>query len=290
MPSNSLKYLSVITLVLSLYGNIRYMAGRAGHDIGDPEKDPYFRVGFTPFTANILVVLIFWGFLHLLQISFVTQYFFAEETSQHTETSSNPVNAALGGVTSSAHAKVAEKVGVHFNLFNFLHFLWLLLFVSGHYILAELVIIVNLFNIVGLYTSHKTYKDGSIASNLLIHIPVAAFPFSWLMYALFWNGAVVFNSQSLVARIIANIFIWDFLFVPIFFLAIYRDWAFGFGSAVLLLGLGLGQLFTKVFALQWIFAFVISGVLFLSSVAVLSVSIRNTGTSTDSENAPLIGN
>jgi hypothetical protein len=162
-------------------------------------------------------------------------------------------------------------------------------FAHGHYILSELVLIANFVNIWGLYTSQKPWKIRNLSQIFLIHMPVAALPFSWLFFAIFWNGAVIVGSQSLAARIVANVFIWNFLLVPTFFLAIYRDWSIGLSSSALMLGLGLGQLFTKVFALQWIFAFAISGFLFLASIAVLSANLTSdNGSST--ENAPLINN
>ena len=39
-------------------------------------------------------------------------------------------------------------------------------------------------------------------------------PLSWVMFALFWNGAVMFHIHKLFGRILANVFIWDFLLVP----------------------------------------------------------------------------
>jgi hypothetical protein len=285
--SNTLKISSVITLALSIYANVRYLVGRNPVD-NDPEKDPFFRVGFTPFTGNLLIILLYWGFTHLLQLSFVLQYFFPEETEPQTD-SSNPLTSALGGITNSSRLKTANNVGWSVNIFNLLHFVWTLLFVNGHYILSEIVLIINFFNILALYISQATYKLQPLSSIVLIHMPATALPFSWLLYAIFWNGAAMVGSQSLAGRIVANVFIWNFMLVPTFFLAIYRDWSVGFSSSVLMLALGVGQLLTKVFALQWIFAFVISGYLFLASAAVLGSNLTVVKT-TDAENAPLINN
>lgn len=283
--SNTLKISSVVTLILSGYANLRYLVGRNPID-NDPEKDPFYRVGFTPFTANLLIVLLYWGFTHLLQLGFILQFFFPEQTNPQSQ-STNPMSNALGGITNASRLKTASNVGWSLNVFNGLHFVWTLLFAKGHYILAEIVLIINLFNILALYTSQAPYKLQTLSNVFLIHMPVAALPFSWLLYAIFWNGAVMVGSQSLAGRIVANVFIWNFLLVPTFFLAIYRDWSVGLSSALLMLGLGFGQLFTKVFALQWIFAFSISGFLFLASVAVLSSNLT-TDKPTDAENAPLI--
>lgn len=57
-----------------------------------------------------------------------------------------------------------------------------------------------------------------------------------------------------------------------------------------MLGLGLKQFFNKAIALQWIFAFVISGIDFLASILCIvrsSLANRNTQTNSDEE-APLL--
>lgn len=291
MSSGSLlthKVVTTLALVLAIYGNFRYALGRAPVE-KNPEDDPFFRVGFTPFTGNILLILIYWGVLHLLQISFVAQYFFPEEQPGERAASSTIGNVLQGG--QPTRLQIADHVGWHFTVFNFLHFFWTLLFVNGHYIWSELFIILNFFNILTLYVAHKTYAIKPLRNYVLIHFSTAALPFAWLLHALFWNGAVVVGRNGFVARIFANIFVWDYLLVPTVLLIIYRDWAVGFSSAAVSLALALGQLFTKVFALQWIFAFIIAGLLFLFSVAVVSADLKNTKTSsTDAENAPLINN
>lgn len=294
MSSGSLlthRVVTTIALVLAIYGNFKYALGRAPVE-KNPEDDPFFRVGFTPFTGNILIVLIYWGILHIMQISFVAQYFFPEEQPGERAASSTIGNILQGG--SPTRLQVADHVGWHFTMFNILHFIWTLLFVNGHYIWSEIFVILNFFNILTLYVAHKTYTIKSFTNYSLIHMSTAALPFSWLLYLLFWNGAVVVGSNGFVARVIANIFIWDFLLVPTLLLVIYRDWAVGFSSAALQLALALGQLFTKVFALQWIFAFVIAGSLFAFSLAVMSAEIKDNKSSStnanDPENAPLINN
>ncbi|CCH43569.1 putative membrane protein [Wickerhamomyces ciferrii] len=266
MSSGSLlthKVTTTIALVLAIYGNFKYA----------------------------LVVFIYWAFLHILQISFVAQYFFPEDQPTERTGSETLGNILQGG--QPTRLQVADSVGWHFTVFNILQFVWTLLFVNGHYIWSELFAILNFFNILTLYVAHKTYSIKNLRNYTLIHFSTAALPFSWLLYIIFWNGAVVVGSNSLAARIVANVFIWDFLLVPSFALIIYRDWAIGLSSAALQLALGLGQLFTKVFALQWIFAFIIAGLLFLFSVAVLSAELKEgdrTDNSTDAENAPLVNN
>jgi Fungal protein of unknown function (DUF1774). len=109
------------------------------------------------------------------------------------------------------------------------------------------------------------------------------------MFAIFWNGAVLFHVHKFVGRIIANVLIWDFLLVPGMFLFAYNDWGVGLSSSMLVFGLAFGQLFTKLFALQWIFAFIIAGILLvLSLVAAITGSLSPERSITD-ESAPLIG-
>ena len=54
-------------------------------------------------------------------------------------------------------------------------------------------------------------------------------------------------------------------------LLLFNDWAIGFTNAYLMFALAFGQLSTKVFALQWIFAFVIAGILTVWSFIALVV-------------------
>lgn len=93
--------------------------------------------------------------------------------------------------------------------------------------------------------------------------------------AIFWNGAVLLHVHHLVGRIFANILIWALFFVPASYVVVCNDWGVGYTTSFLTFGLGLGQLFTKAFALQWIFAFIISGLLFvLTSVVAAGWAFR----------------
>ena len=73
----------------------------------------------------------------------------------------------------------------------------------------------------------------------------------------------------------------------------------GFCLSVLTAALGVGQFFTKVIAFQWIFAFVIMGVLFLATLVIgvpgifgKEISFRREGqvVPADQERAPLLDN
>ena len=83
---------------------------------------------------------------------------------------------------------------------------------------------------------------------------------------------MVHAHENLAARILANIFIWSFLFVPVVVLIYIKDWSFGLANSYLMFALGFGQLGIKVFALQWIFAFIISGILFFFSIVIATGS------------------
>ncbi|CUM68032.1 uncharacterized protein PRCAT00005747001 [Priceomyces carsonii] len=260
------KVSTIISLALSVYGNVRYLVGRTPYD-----SHGGFHVKDTPFTANIIVTLVYWGLFYFMAISFVTQIFLPSLENLR------------------ARADVVKLVGWHFTMFNLLSFIWSLLFAKKHFFFSEVVLLINFLNVLSLYFSHKTYEIKPLSSWLLVHMPVTALPLSWLFYAIFWNGAVLFHVHKFVGRVVSNVLIWDFLLVPGFFVLIYNDWGVGLTSSILVFGLALGQLFTKVFALQWIFAFVIAGLLFVFSlVSAVSGSAYARRGVTDVESAPLI--
>lgn len=236
------KVATVVSLGLSIYGNFRYLAGRSPADKHSP-----FHVSENPFTANILCILAYWAFLYFLQILFVVQIFLPNLHD------------------ASTRANITKLVGWHFTIFNTLSFVWSILFATKHFFWSEVILILNLFNIWAVYLNHKTYRIRPLSNWILVHLPVTAFPLSWLLYAIFWNGAVLFNVHKFVGRIISNVLIWDFLLVPGFYLVVYNDWGVGLSSAWITFAIGLCQFLTKVFALQWIFAFIIAGLLLVAS-------------------------
>ena len=128
-----------------------------------------------------------------------------------------------------------------------------------------------------LYFRHSTYPR-------LIHIPIVSAPLAWTYIAILWDGAAAVNARNLAARIVANIFIWGILAIGAFYVLVFKDYTMGFELAILSLGksaytelaspdshfaaLAVGQFSTRLFALQWIFAFVIMGVLLVLTVLV----------------------
>lgn len=69
----------------------------------------------------------------------------------------------------------------------------------------------------------------------------------------------------------------------------------GFSLSVLAASLGVGQFLRQTIALQWIFAFVIMGVLFISTLVIVvpgifgkEVGVRRSENTEDTERAPLL--
>lgn len=103
---------------------------------------------------------------------------------------------------------------------------FILLWVRSRFWIAELMLVLNFFNLMSLYFYHSTPV-------LLIQIPVISGPLAWTFVALFWDGAAMVGAHSLPARILANVAIWMILVFGTFFLAFFKDWAMGFALTVL---------------------------------------------------------
>lgn len=113
------------------------------------------------------------------------------------------------------HVQAAAGVGSHFIFNNLLTFAFIMLFVRGHFIWAEVILVINFFNLSALYFRHNTYARA-------IHIPAVSGPLAWTFVALYWNGAIAVNAHSLPARILANVAVWGILVYGLFFLVIYK--------------------------------------------------------------------
>jgi len=263
------KVLTIITWLLSVIVTIYYTYGRPQD--GKHHRDTIWgqnRLHPTPFALNSLITSLYWLALFLLQIGYTWHLF-----------SNN-----------DAYIQAAAGVGSHFIFNNLLHFAFVMLFVRSHFVWAEIILIVNFFNLSSLYFRHNTHPR-------FIHIPVTSGPLAWTFVALYWNGAIAAGAEGLAARIVANIFVWGILVYGLFFLVAYKDYTIGFALSILATSLGVGQFFIKTFALQWIFAFVILGVLFLSTLVIAvpgifgkEVSFRREGAVVppDQERAPLL--
>jgi len=235
------KVLTLLTWLLSVVVTVYYNvhAPKDGHTIRKriwDQNDLYP----TAFSMNHIIVDIYWIVLFILQFGYITHLFSAN---------ADYVNAAA-------------SVGSHFILNNLLHFAFVMLFVRSHFGWAELILIINFFNLSSLYFRHNTYPR-------FIHAPVASGPLAWTFVAIYWNGAIMVpHPHSLVARIFGNIFIWSILAYGSFFIVIYKDYTMGFWLSSLAAAIGVGQFLRQIVALQWIFAFVIMALLFLGTLGV----------------------
>lgn len=112
---------------------------------------------------------------------------------------------------------------------NILTFGFIMLWVRGRFWIAEVLLIINLFNLISLYFRHSTYPR-------LIHVPIVSAPLAWTYIAILWDGAAAVGSRHLPARILANIAIWGILGVGGFYVLAFKDYTMGFELAILTLG------------------------------------------------------
>lgn len=191
----------------------------------------------SPFSLNPAIVNVYWVFLLILQIGYIYHLF------------------------AGSHVTESANVGSHFIVNNLLMLGFVLLWVHSQFVVAEILLIINFFNLSSLYFRHST-------TPLLVHVPVVSGPLAWTFVAIFWCGAAAVRAEGLAARIVANVFIWSFLGYGLFFLAVYKDWTMGLELTVLTASLAVHQFLMKIVALQWIFAFAIMGVLFVCTMGI----------------------
>ncbi|KAJ9629707.1 hypothetical protein H2203_002088 [Taxawa tesnikishii (nom. ined.)] len=193
----------------------------------------------TPFALNSIITSVYWIVLYTLQVGYCWHLYSGNETYVH----------------------AAANVGSHFIAHNLLLFGFIHLWVRSHFWLAEMLLVINFFNLSAAYFKHsKTPR--------FIHIPVVSGPLAWNFVALYWCGAAAVNAHNLPARILANIAIWGILVYGMFFLVAYKDYTMGFALSVLAASLGVAQFLTHAIAFQWIFAFIIMALLFVFSIII----------------------
>ncbi|KAH8681319.1 hypothetical protein BX600DRAFT_446259 [Xylariales sp. PMI_506] len=259
------KILTILTWILSIIVTVYYTFRR-------PEDGPWPRHTIwwqnshhhTAFTMNSTIASIYWLVLFILQGVYIAHLFSGDVER---------LNSACA-------------VGSHFILNNLFHFAFVVLFVRSYFGWAELLIIVNFFNLTSLYFRHPGYSR-------IIHEAVVSGPLAWTFVAIYWNGAIMVpHAASLVARIFGNIFIWSILAYGLFYIIVYKDYTIGFNLSVLSAAIGVGQFFRQIIAFQWIFAFTIMAVLFVSTIviAIPAATGRDFGwrRQTDAERAPLL--
>jgi len=259
------RILTILSWLLVTIATIYYTIHAPHDDVKKRRNTIWGHNKPTPFALNVAITSIYWILLWILQVGYVWHLF-----SKNTE-----------WVTAAA------SVGSHFILNNLFQFAFVMLYVRGRFIIAEVILVLNFFNLSFLYFRHNTYPR-------FIHIPVVTGPLAWTFVALYWNGAIAAHATGLAARILANVAIWGILVYGLFFLVTYKDYTMGFALSILTASLGVRQFFIKIIAFQWIFAFVIMGVLFVATLAIALPSVfggfRREGAvvPTDQERAPLL--
>jgi len=113
------------------------------------------------------------------------------------------------------HVQAAAGVGTHFILNNILQSGFILLFIHEYFFWAELVLVMNFLNLLVLYLNHNTYPR-------LIHMPVTSGPMAWNFFALYWNGAILVGSHTMLVQILAVISVWGILGYGWFFLFLFK--------------------------------------------------------------------
>ena len=121
------------------------------------------------------------------------------------------------------------NVGSHFNLNNALQFIFIMLWVRSHFWIAEFVLVINLLNLKALYLRYSMTPS-------FIHIPVVSAPLAWTFIALLWNGAIMVDSHTFAAKILAHLVIWLILPFGLFYLGNFGDYTLGLELTVLSAG------------------------------------------------------
>jgi hypothetical protein len=158
----------------------------------------------TPFAQSSIITSIYWLVLFILQLVYAGSLY----------------------TSNTVYVTAAANIGSHFVANNLLLFGFVHLWVRSHFVLAELLIVINFFNLSFAYFRHSTTPR-------LIHIGTVSGPLAWNFVALYWVGAVMVHTNHLAARIVANVFIWGWAGYGIFFLAAYKDYTMGYALSVL---------------------------------------------------------
>jgi hypothetical protein len=193
----------------------------------------------TPFSQNIVITGIYWIVLLLSQLGYISRLF-----SKDTVVVTTAVNVAS-----------------YYILNNLFVVAFILLWVRSYFAGAEVIVAANFLSQVSAHTHHRNLPP-------LVNFSVVSGPYAWNLTALFWNGAVAVAGNNTAARIVANVFIWSFLLVGDYKIFRLKDTVFGFSLSSLVLSLAVEQFLIKIVALQWIFGFIIFGILFVASTWV----------------------
>jgi hypothetical protein len=206
---NTYRVLTLISWLLPVIASVYYTFKSPGKHEG-PHNHRIWKQNDrrrTPFAMNDIITSIYWIALFLLQVGYVGHLYARNKT----------------------YVYAAANVGSHFITHNLFFFGFIMLWVRGHFWIAEILLIINFFNLSAAYFRHPTTPR-------FIHVPVVSGPLAWNFVALYWCGAAAVNSNSLPARILANIAIWGILAYGVFFLAAYKDYTMGFALSILAAG------------------------------------------------------
>lgn len=121
----------------------------------------------------------------------------------------------------AALVTAAANVASHFILNNLFVLAWVLLWVRNHFVGSEVILAAHFINQHICYRHNRTLPA-------FVHLPAVAGPYAWALTALFWNGAIAVSSNSLAARIVANVFIWVIFVIGVKHIVHDKDYMFGY--------------------------------------------------------------
>jgi len=263
---NTHRVLAVLSWLLVVVVGLNYSVNKPwdvpdGHTIWEQaELHP------TAFSQNVVVTAVFWILLLLFQVSYLWHLF-----------SQDPVRVTA-----------AANVASHFTVNNLFIFAFIMLWVRNHFWPAEVILAVHQLSQNSAYLLHWR-------SPPLVKLAAISGPYAWTLTALFWNGTVAVGSNTVAARLAANIFIWVIFVIGLYHILWFRDYLGGYALSLLLLSLAVEQFEIKIISLQWIFAFVIFAVFLFDSLYVSTlvwtqrdIFFRIVSEETDREREPLL--
>ena len=142
---------------------------------------------------------IYWIGLLILQGGYIWKLFQSSGTSSGSNATGGEGNG--DGELSTNAANLAA----HFIVHNFFTFAFIMLWTRSRFIIAEIILILNFFNLLAQYFRHPFSQSKGIWTQ---HIPIVSGPLSWTFVALFWDGAVMVGAEGLAVRILANVAVW----------------------------------------------------------------------------------
>jgi len=248
---NLLQFLNISTWLINVATSVLYST------VLHPTIGHMSHRHLTPFTTSSIFSAGFWLFLYVLQLGFLATHWSRDQNIRST---------------------TVNTVYSSFAVFNMLQFGWTLLWVHEHFVIAEIFLILNFLNILRLYLrlGHKLgpVNRTNFVRLVFLEAPTARLPLAVLFIGILHNGAVAFHVHGAAGRILSNIFIWIIFVVGGGVVVWFRDWVFGLAIAYHTLSLAIEQMSIRIIALQWIFAFVISGVIALLSILVMIPQFR----------------